>query len=36
LLDEMAFSWISWGAACGHRQPLGVNQDHDLDAFARP
>ena len=36
LLEEMAFSWISWGAACGHRQPLGVNQDHDLDAFADP
>ena len=34
LLDEMAFSGISWGAACGHRQSLGVNQDHDLDALA--
>ena len=37
LLDEMAFSWICWAAAaCGHRQPLGVNQDHDLDALADP
>ena len=32
----MAFGGISRGAACGHRQPLGVNQDHDLDAFADP
>ena len=36
LLEEMAFSGISWGAACGHRQPPGVNQDHDLDALADP
>ena len=36
LLEEMAFGGISRGAACGHRQPLGVNQDHDLDAFADP
>src|SRR6476619_1984987 len=36
LLEEMAFSGISRGAACGHRQPPGVNQDHDLDALADP
>ena len=36
LLEEMAFGGISRGAACGHRQPFGVNQDHDLDALADP
>ena len=36
LLDEMAFGGVGWGAASGHRQPLSVNQDHDLDAFPNP
>jgi hypothetical protein len=36
LLDEMAFGGIGRGAASGYRQPLGVDQDHDLDALADP
>ena len=36
LLDEMAFGGVGWGAASGHRQPLSVNEDHDLDALADP
>ena len=34
LLDEMALGGIGRGAASGYRQPLRVDQDHDLDAFA--
>jgi hypothetical protein len=36
LLDEMAFGGVGRGAASRHRQPLSVNQDHDLDALADP
>src|SRR4029077_8097055 len=36
LLDEMAFGGVSGGAASGHGQPLGVDQDHNLDVFADP
>ena len=36
LLDEMAFGEVGRGAASRHRQPLSVNQDHDLDALADP
>ena len=36
LLDEMALGGIGRGAASGYRQPLRVDQDHDLDAFANP
>ena len=36
LLDEMALGGIGRGAASRYRQPLSVDQDHDLDAFANP
>jgi hypothetical protein len=36
LLDKMAFGGVGGRAARGHGQSLGVNQDHDLDAFAHP
>ena len=36
LLDEMALGGIGRRAASRYRQPLSVDQDHDLDAFANP
>ena len=36
LLDEVALGGVGRGAASRYRQPLSVDQDHDLDAFANP
>jgi hypothetical protein len=32
----MAFGGVRRGAARGHGQPLGVDQNHNLDPFAHP